>query len=97
MQRLVGARRDQLDRADERLSGACAVSLDARRVRARAAGRQVHALSPLQSLARGYAVPLDADGTVLRRRADFTTGALRLRVADGVVPCRVERQMRSST
>ncbi|MDB4948805.1 MAG: Exodeoxyribonuclease 7 large subunit, partial [Gemmatimonadetes bacterium] len=50
------------------------------------AGR-LHALSPLAALARGFAVPLAADGRVLRRRADFAPGqAFGLRVVDGVVP-----------
>jgi len=41
-------------------------------------------------LSRGYAVPLGEGGRVLRRVDDFAAGApFDLRVADGVVPCRV--------
>jgi exodeoxyribonuclease VII large subunit len=51
---------------------------------------RLQALSPLNVLARGYAVPLSPDGRVLRRTADFAPGdAFRLRVADGTVPARV--------
>jgi exodeoxyribonuclease VII large subunit len=54
------------------------------------AGR-LHALSPLAALARGVAVPLRPDGSLLRRTADFESGApFELRVADGHVACRVE-------
>jgi exodeoxyribonuclease VII large subunit len=54
------------------------------------AGR-LNALSPLSTLARGYAVPLDPAGRVLRRTADFAPGdAFRLRVVDGTVEARVE-------
>jgi exodeoxyribonuclease VII large subunit len=91
LQRLVGARRDQLTRADELLRLRMRRALDVRRsVLARLAG-QVHALSPLQSLARGYAVPLDADGRILRRQADFASGKrFGLRVVEGLVDCRAE-------
>jgi exodeoxyribonuclease VII large subunit len=52
---------------------------------------QLDALSPLRVLERGYAVPRDAAGRVLRRRADFPSGlAFRLRLADGEVPARAE-------
>jgi exonuclease VII large subunit len=42
-------------------------------------------------LARGYAVPMNEDGRVLKRRADFVPSEkFRLRVADGDVRARVE-------
>jgi exodeoxyribonuclease VII large subunit len=54
------------------------------------AGR-LHALSPLSTLARGFAVPLDEGGRLLRATADFAPGApFRLRVVDGTVSARVE-------
>jgi exodeoxyribonuclease VII large subunit len=54
-------------------------------------GAQLHALSPLAVLARGYAVARDPAGRVLRRRGDFVTGArFRLTVSDGDVGARVE-------
>ncbi|MGI9627196.1 MAG: exodeoxyribonuclease VII large subunit [Longimicrobiales bacterium] len=49
----------------------------------------VDARSPLSTLARGYAVPLD-EGRVLRTIGDFQMGSdFRLRVVDGTVPCQV--------
>ncbi len=61
-----------------------------RREVAALAGR-LHALSPLETLARGYAVPLSPEGKLLRAKADFPPGArFDLRVSDGTVPCRVE-------
>ncbi|NNF29120.1 MAG: exodeoxyribonuclease VII large subunit [Gemmatimonadetes bacterium] len=50
----------------------------------------LEARSPLSTLARGYAVPLDG-AKVLRTQDAFPTGLrFRLRVVDGSVPCRVE-------
>ncbi|MDT8340895.1 MAG: exodeoxyribonuclease VII large subunit, partial [Longimicrobiales bacterium] len=68
-----------------------------RRIRERAtqltaAGRRLHALSPLATLERGYAIPLDPQGHLLRRMPDFHPGApFELRVADGRVACRVQK------
>jgi exodeoxyribonuclease VII large subunit len=53
---------------------------------------QLDALSPLRVLARGYAVPLDTEGRVLKRRSDFSPDQrFHLRVVDGDVPARVEQ------
>jgi exodeoxyribonuclease VII large subunit len=62
-----------------------------RREQIAAVAGQLNALSPLSTLARGFAVPLDPAGRVLRRTADFAPGeAFRLRVVDGTVEARVE-------
>lgn len=54
------------------------------------AAASLDALSPLSTLARGYAVPLGRDGDLLRRAGDFPRGRdFRLRVLDGYVPCAV--------
>jgi exonuclease VII large subunit len=46
------------------------------------------ALSPLSTLRRGYAVPLEPGGRVLRRTDDFIPGtAFQLRVVDGRIEC----------
>lgn len=72
-ERLLRAVRHRLQRWDGRL--------------AHAADR-LDALSPLSTLRRGYAVPLDADGAVLRSVDSFPEGRrFRLRVVDGTVPC----------
>ena len=72
------------------LRGAVERGLRVRRDGLAATAARLQALSPLNVLSRGYAVPLDAAGRVLRRVDDFAPGApFDLRVADGVVPCRV--------
>lgn len=56
----------------------------------RSAG-QLHALSPLAVLGRGYAVARSADGRVLKRVTDLAPGtAFTLSVSDGSVAARVE-------
>jgi exodeoxyribonuclease VII large subunit len=55
-------------------------------------GAALDALSPLAVLARGFAMPRDADGKVLRRTEDFIPGArFTLRVSDGQVTARTEK------
>jgi exodeoxyribonuclease VII large subunit len=82
-ERLFEARLDLRDARERLVAG--------RRDRMAALAGRLNALSPLSTLARGYAVPLDPAGRVLRRAADFAPGAeLRLRVVDGSVACRVE-------
>ncbi len=51
-------------------------------------GGKMDALSPLSTLRRGYAVPLDARGHLLRGVRDFLPGRMfELRVVDGRVAC----------
>ena len=80
----------QLDRTVDRMSGAVAARIERHDHRLSVLGGRLDALSPLKILARGYALPRDADGRVLRRVAQFASGAaFRLRVSDGEVPARV--------
>jgi exodeoxyribonuclease VII large subunit len=96
--RLVECTRDRLDGARERLFNtrldlkeSAERGLRGRRERIAGLAGRMHALSPLSVLSRGYAVPQDATGRVLRRTADFAPGEpFSLRVVDGAVPCRVE-------
>jgi exodeoxyribonuclease VII large subunit len=88
MRRLVESRRRLLDLAEERLALRMRRGMEQRRARLGTLAGRLEALSPLQALARGYAVPLDDAGRVLRRTADFPPGRrFRLRVTDGTVPC----------
>lgn len=97
-ERMARCTRDQVERGRESLFTARLDLRDAgermiRRGRERVGSlaARLNALSPLSTLARGFAVPLDPAGRVLRRTADFTPGdAFRLRVADGTVEARVE-------
>jgi len=51
---------------------------------------RLEALSPLATLSRGYAVPLDDEGTVLRRGSMFEVGSrFDLRVVDATIRCEV--------
>jgi exodeoxyribonuclease VII large subunit len=82
---------ERLARTTDRLQGAVEAVLRRERHRADRLAAQLDALSPLRILDRGYAVPVSAEGRVLKRRADFDPGAsFRLRVADGDVGARVE-------
>ena len=82
---------ERLARTGDRLQSAMEAVLRHERHRSDRLGAQLDALSPLRILGRGYAVPVDPDGRVLKRRADFRPGeSFRLRVADGDVGARVE-------
>ena len=87
----VEDQRETVFRARLDLRDAAAAVTARRRERVAAAAARLHALSPLNVLARGYAVPLSPDGRPLRRADDFAPGeAFRLRVVDGTVEARVE-------
>ncbi|HSJ09738.1 MAG TPA: exodeoxyribonuclease VII large subunit [Longimicrobiales bacterium] len=91
MRRLVEARTQQLTWAGERMEQRVRRVVQARKAALATLAGQVDALSPLQSLVRGFAVPLGPHGGILRRRDDFVPGApFTLRVVDGDVPCRVD-------
>lgn len=82
----------RLARTGDRLQAAMDRAIRRERHRADRLGAQLDALSPLRILDRGYAVPVDPDGLVLKRLADFAPGApFRLRIADGDVAARVEQ------
>ncbi|HEX6667950.1 MAG TPA: exodeoxyribonuclease VII large subunit, partial [Gemmatimonadales bacterium] len=66
---------ERLARTGDRLQGAMEAVLRRERHRADRLAAQLDALSPLRILDRGYAVPVDPDGRVLKRRADFRPGA----------------------
>jgi exodeoxyribonuclease VII large subunit len=86
--RLAAAR---LARSADRLHAGMEWVLDSRRNLTDRLAAQLDALSPLRVLGRGYAVPIDHAGRVLKQRADFIKDAsFRLRVADGDVHARVE-------
>ena len=86
--RLAAAR---LARSADRLHAGMEWVLDSRRNLTDRLAAQLDALSPLRVLGRGYAVPMDDAGRVLKQRVDFIKDAsFRLRVADGDVRARVE-------
>ena len=84
------ARRWRLDAGASRLSEAVRRRVRREAGRLAAAAAAMEALSPLSTLARGYAVPLDGEGRLLRTTEDFALARrFRLRVVDGSVPCNV--------
>ena len=86
--RLAAAR---LARSVDRLHAGAARALESRRTQLDRLAAQLDALSPLRVLGRGYAVPRDSQGRVLKRRDDFVKNeTFQLRVSDGDVSARVE-------
>ena len=74
----------------QRLSAAMRGKLVSSRSRTQHIAGKLDALSPLATLRRGYAVPLDRSGRVLRGVAGFPPGSsFDLRVVDGRVECGV--------
>ncbi len=80
----------RLDEQQLRLRRAIAQILERRRIAVRHAGHALHAISPLATLERGYAILFEADGQVLRSAKNVAVGtALRARLSDGELPLRV--------
>ena len=82
---------ERVGRTGDRLLGAVERRLEAVSYQLSAISGRLDALSPLGVLARGFAVPRDGTGRVLRRAADFHAGdRFDLRVVDGTINARVE-------
>ncbi|MEP7325094.1 MAG: exodeoxyribonuclease VII large subunit, partial [Gemmatimonadota bacterium] len=82
---------ERLFRTSDRLVRAITSMRDDHRRRLEQLGGQLHALSPLRILERGYSVARAPDGQVLKRVEDFRPGEpFRLRVQDGEIPARVD-------
>jgi exodeoxyribonuclease VII large subunit len=77
---------------DQRLRRAITHLLERRQTTLRHAGHALHAVSPLATLERGYAILFDADGQVLRSAQGVAIDTrLRARLADGELPLRVDK------
>ena len=84
-------KRMELDRLQGRLISVSEGWLAFRRQQFGQTAAALDAMSPLKVLARGYAVATNEKGTIIRSTSDVVNGdALRLRVTDGLIPCRVE-------
>lgn len=76
--------RQRTDALGDRLRIAMASGLDRRSARAAALARALHAVSPLATLERGFAVLVDASGAIVRSVGQVRSGdLLHARVADG--------------
>lgn len=86
----VRRRVDALRHLSRDMTGAATDQMAQRRASLQEVAGRMHALSPLATLARGYAVARDANGATLSERAAFSDGlAFDLIVRDGIVPARV--------
>jgi len=80
----------QLATQSQRLRQAIARTLERERLALQQAARTLHAVSPLATLERGYAILFDAEGQVLRSAQGVEPGtALRARLADGELALKV--------
>jgi exodeoxyribonuclease VII large subunit len=80
----------QLAEQDQRLRRAITHILERRQTALRHAGHALHAVSPLATLERGYAIIFDSQGQVLRSARNVTAGTpLRARLIDGELPLKV--------
>ncbi len=85
---LTRPHREALGRASDRMETAVRRSLTLKAARLAEAAGRMDVLSPLATLGRGYALPQDAAGRVLRTAAELPPGQrFSLRVSDGSVPC----------
>ncbi|MGA0585651.1 exodeoxyribonuclease VII large subunit [Dyella sp. KRB-257] len=79
----------RLAELDPRLRRAVARTLERKRLTLGQTARALHAVNPLATLDRGYAIVFDAQGKVLRSVANVSDGdTLRIRLADGELPAR---------
>ena len=93
MRRRAQLTRHVLGDVERRMNAAARARVRDRRRRLGHLAEKLEALSPLSAMRRGFAVPRDEAGHVLRRTADFPAGmAFRLMVSDGSVGCRVEEE-----
>jgi exodeoxyribonuclease VII large subunit len=93
--RLTARPRRTVEDGGRRLAVALRALLASRRAELARHAAKMDALSPLATLRRGYAVPLDLEGRVLRGVEEFVAGKdFHLRVVDGRVRCRTTDRMK---
>ncbi|MEW9570194.1 exodeoxyribonuclease VII large subunit [Rhodanobacter sp. Si-c] len=92
-QRRLPLLRQRLTAQSQRLRQAIVRTLEHERQALQQASRTLHAVSPLATLERGYAILFDAEGKVLRSVLGVESGAgLRARLVDGELTVRVEKR-----
>jgi exodeoxyribonuclease VII large subunit len=96
---MINGRRQQLDEATERLQTHMQHSISLRNERLRGIALQLHSLSPLLTIARGYAVVRrEADQSVVSRVQQVESGdQLTIQVQDGRIPVEVLKVMRDGS
>ena len=89
----LDGKRVELDYLRSRLIGAGDGYLAAHKQMFARTTAALDAMSPLKVLARGYSVATAADGAIIKSTGSVSVGdALRLRLADGALLCRVEEK-----
>ncbi|TAL72597.1 MAG: exodeoxyribonuclease VII large subunit [Rhodanobacter sp.] len=89
-QRAVGMHRNRLTELAQRLRQAVARQLERRKLALQEAARTLHAVSPLATLERGYAIVRDADGHVVTSVTGVHPGdTVQARLADGTLHAKV--------
>ena len=87
---LVQPRREAVSRTGDRMESAVRGIATLKKARLTEVAGKMDVLSPLATLGRGYALPQDASGRILRTVEAFEKGdRFSLRVSDGSVPCEV--------
>jgi len=88
---LVRPRREVVDRTGDRMEQAIRGLVTLKSARLSEVAGKMDVLSPLATLRRGYALPQDVNGRILRTVEAFEEGdRFSLRVSDGSVPCEVQ-------
>ncbi len=86
IERRLGPLRQALDAFAARLERSATTGVERRRARLVTLGGRLDALSPLSTLARGYAVATTPEGRLLRRASDAPSGTrFHLRLAEGTL------------
>ncbi len=87
---LIRPRREVVNQAGDRMETAIQKLSASKRTRLSEVAGKMDVLSPLATLHRGYALPQDPGGRILRTESAFRGGdRFDLRVTDGSVPCEV--------
>ena len=87
----IEAARDRVQSLRERAADVMARTIERQQSRTETLGGRLHALSPLATLTRGFAVAVGPDGTPRGRAAQFSPGdAFELILRDGRVAARAE-------
>ncbi len=88
---LVQPRREAVSRTGDRMESAVRGIATLKKARLTEVAGKMDVLSPLATLGRGYALPQNASGKILRTVEAFEKGdRFSLRVSDGSVPCKVQ-------
>ncbi|WP_434984530.1 exodeoxyribonuclease VII large subunit [Vreelandella zhaodongensis] len=93
MARLHRTEQERVSQLQRRLASAMQRALEVRQARLSSAARELHAVSPLAVLGRGYAIAQDEKGHVIRRAEDTAPGQkLSLRLGEGRLNVEVKRR-----